>query len=89
MDTEIKICEFDILNDDQPKISRLGNYLSYKQIAEFIDLLKEYQDISMHNYQYLKGLVKQMGEMKINLIPGENPIKKRPYKLAHKYKPIG
>jgi hypothetical protein len=29
-----------------------------------------------------------MGEMKIELIPGEKPIKKRPYKLAHKYKPI-
>jgi hypothetical protein len=29
-----------------------------------------------------------MGEMKIELILGEKPIKKRPYKLAHKYKPI-
>jgi hypothetical protein len=26
-----------------------------------------------------------MGEMKIDLIPGGKPIKKRPYKLAHKY----
>jgi hypothetical protein len=29
-----------------------------------------------------------MGEMKINLIQGAKPIKKCPYKLAHKYKPI-
>jgi hypothetical protein len=29
-----------------------------------------------------------MGEMKIELILGEKPIKKNPYKLAHKYKPI-
>jgi hypothetical protein len=29
-----------------------------------------------------------MGEMKINLIPGAKPIKKRPYKLTHKYNPI-
>jgi len=27
-------------------------------------------------------------EMKIDLIPGAKPIKKWPYKLAHKYKPI-
>jgi len=29
-----------------------------------------------------------MRKMKIKLIPGENLIKKRPYKLAHKYKSI-
>ena len=29
-----------------------------------------------------------MGEMNIKLIPGEKPIKKRPYNLVHKYKPI-
>jgi hypothetical protein len=29
-----------------------------------------------------------MGEMKIELIPGEKPIKKQPYKLDHKYKTI-
>ena len=29
-----------------------------------------------------------MGEMKINLLPEATPIKKRPYKLPHKYKEI-
>ena len=29
-----------------------------------------------------------MGEMKIDLLPEATPIKKRPYKLAHKYKEI-
>lgn len=29
-----------------------------------------------------------MGETKINLIPWDNPIKKIPYKIAHKFKPI-
>ena len=29
-----------------------------------------------------------MEEMKINLIQGAKPIKKNPYKLAHKYKAI-
>ena len=35
-----------------------------------------------------KGLVEEMGEMKIDLLPKATPIKKRPYKLAHKYKEI-
>ena len=29
-----------------------------------------------------------MGEMKINIKPDARPVKKRPYKLAHKYKEI-
>ena len=29
-----------------------------------------------------------MGEMKIDLLPEATPVKKRPYKLAHKYKEI-
>jgi hypothetical protein len=29
-----------------------------------------------------------MGEMKIKLIPSAKPVKNRPYKLSHKYKPI-
>jgi hypothetical protein len=40
------------------------------------------------DYKELKGLVKKMGEININLIPRAKPIKKRPYKLAHKYKEI-
>ena len=40
------------------------------------------------DYKDLKGLVEEMGEMKIDLIPEATPIKKRPYKLAHEYKEI-
>jgi hypothetical protein len=40
------------------------------------------------DYKDLKGLVQKMGETKIELIPGETPIKKRPYKLTHKCKLI-
>ena len=29
-----------------------------------------------------------MGEMKIYITPDAQPVKKRPYKLAHKYKEI-
>ena len=29
-----------------------------------------------------------MGEMKIDIKPEARPVKKRPYKLAHKYKEI-
>ena len=37
------------------------------------------------DYKELKGLVEEMGEMNIEVIPGEKPNKKWWYKLEHKY----
>ena len=53
-----------------------------------MNLLKEFQDVFSRDYKYLKGFVHEMGEMKIDTKPNVRPVKKRPYKLAHKYKEI-
>ena len=53
-----------------------------------MNLLKEFQDVFARDYKDLKGLVQEMGEMKIDTKPDVLPIKKRPYKPAHKYKKI-
>ena len=69
-------------------MARIGDYWSEQQTTEIVDLLKEYQDVFARDYKDLKVLVEEMGEMKIDLLPEATPIKKRPYKLAHKYKEI-
>jgi hypothetical protein len=76
MDAEIRMKEFNISNDDRPKMVRVGDYWSDKQTTDIVSLLKEYQDVFARDYKDLKGLVEEMGEMKIELIPGEKPIKK-------------
>ena len=86
MDAKIKIKEVNISNEGQPKIARIGDYCSNQQTIEIVDLLKEYQDVFARDYKDLKGLVEEMGEMKMDLLPEATPMKKRPYKLAHKYK---
>jgi hypothetical protein len=53
----------------------IGDYWSDKKITDIISLLKEYQDFFACDYKDLKGLVEEMSEMKIKLIPWENPIK--------------
>ena len=53
-----------------------------------MNLLREFQDVFGRDYKDLKGLVHEMGEMKIDTKPDVRPVKKRPYKLAHKYKEI-
>ena len=84
----MKTKEVDILNDDRPKIAKIGDYWNEHQTTAIINLLREFQDVFARDYKDLKGLVQEMGEMKIDTKPDVRPVKKRPYKLAHKYKEI-
>ena len=88
LDAKVKIKEVDISNDDRPKIAKIGDYWTEAQTTEIVNLLKEFQDLFARDYKDLKGLVHEMGEMKIDIKPDVRPVKKRPYKLAHKYKEI-
>ena len=65
-----------------------GDYWSEEQTTEIVNLLKEFQDVFSRDYKDLKGLVHEMGEMKIHIKLDVQPINKIPYKLAHKYKDI-
>ena len=67
-------------------MERIGDYWSKEKTTKIIDLLKEFQDVFSRYYKDLKGLVAEMGEMKIDIKPDARPINKRPYKLVHKYK---
>ena len=69
-------------------MEKIGDYWSEEKTTEIVNLLKEFQDVFSRDYKDLKGLVHEMGEMKINTKPDVRPVKKRPYKLAHKYKEI-
>ena len=88
MDVSIKIKEVNISKEGQPKMARIGDYWSKQQTKEIVNLLKEYQDVFAIDYKDLKVLVEEMGEMEIDLLLEVTPIKKRPYKLSHKYKEI-
>lgn len=76
MDVEIKYNKVDISNDSQPKTAKVGDYWSEKQTTEIVNLLKENHDIFSIDYKYLKGLIKEMGEMKIDFVPRAKPMKK-------------
>ena len=69
-------------------MAKIGDYWSEEQTTDIVDLLKEFQDVFSQEYKDLKWLVKEMGEMKIDIKTESKPIKKIPYKLAHKYKEI-
>ena len=86
MDAKVKTKEIDISNDNRQKMAKISDNWSEEQTTKIVDLLKEFQDVFACDYKYLKCLVEEMGEMKIDIKPDARPIKKRPYKLEHKYK---
>ena len=45
LDAKVKIIEFDISNDDRPKIAKIGDYWTEAHTTEIVNLLKEFQDV--------------------------------------------
>lgn len=88
MDSQIKTKEVKILANHQPKLAKIEDYWSEEQKKKIVNLLRGYHDVFARDYKDLKGIVQEMGEMKITFLPNANLVKKRLYKLAHKYKYI-
>ena len=76
IDAKVKTKEVDISNDDRPKLAKNGDYWNEHQTIEIINLPREFQDVFARDYKDLKGLVQEMGEMKIDTKPDFRPIKK-------------
>jgi len=49
-------------------------------------LLREYQDLFPTKITDLKGIIGDLGMMKITLKPDAKPVKQQPYRLNPKYK---
>ena len=64
-----KTKEVDISNDDRPKLEKIGDYWNEQQTTEIVNLLREFQYVFARDYKDLKGLVQEMGEMKIDTKP--------------------
>jgi hypothetical protein len=68
MDVEIKYTEVDISNINRQNLAKISDHWSKNNTIEIFDLLKEYQYVFSRDYKCLNGLVKEMGEIKMNLI---------------------
>ena len=54
-------------------------------MSQVVDLLKEYHNIFPTTFSKMKGIARELVEMKIQLKPDSKPIKKRPYRLNPKH----
>ncbi len=82
----LKMKQANIGTEEEPKNAMLGNYWDDATVANVIELLREYRDFFPTKIMELKGILGDLGMMKITLNLDAKPAKQRPYRLNPKYK---
>ena len=81
-----KMKQVNIGTEAEPKFAKIIDYWDEAMVDKVAELLREYQDLFHTKFTDLKGIIGDLGVMKIMLKPDVKPVKKRPYCLNLKYK---
>ena len=71
----LKIKKVKIGSPENLEFTNIGDYWDEETIAKVTDLLHEYQDLFPTNFSEMKGIVGDIGEMKISLRLDAKPSK--------------
>ena len=71
---------------EDPNFTNIRDYWDDATMTKTIDLLHELQDLFLTKFLEMKGILGDLGEMKIPLMSDVKPIKKPPYRLNPRYK---
>jgi hypothetical protein len=82
----IKVNKFNIATEENPKMVSIGDYWDEQTLERITELLREYNDLFPTTFIEMKGIVGELGEMKIPLKTDARPFRKRPYRLNLVYK---
>lgn len=83
---KVKTKEVNIETDANPKMASIGDYWHDQTVGHIADLLQEYQDLFLTKFTKMKGILRDLGVMKVPLREGAKPFKQCPYRLNPKYK---
>jgi hypothetical protein len=74
----INTMKHNIITEEAPKMDSIGDYWNKDTVTQFIDLLKQYKDISLSSFSKMKGIARSLGVVKIQLNPNAKSVKMRP-----------
>ena len=74
MSQPLKIRKVNIGSEENPKFSNVGDYWDEDSKAKITDLLHEFQDLFSTRFSEMKGILGDLGEMKILLKPNAKPM---------------
>ena len=55
----------------------MGSKLEYAEIKEYSELIDEFNDTFVWSYDELKGILREIVEHRIPLIPGAKPVRQK------------
>ena len=82
----LKIKKVNIGTEENPKFASVGDYWDEETMAKITDLLHEFRDHFPTKFSEMKGILGDLGEMKISLKADVKPVRQRPYCLNMRYK---
>lgn len=82
----MKTKQVNIGTEVEPKFAKIGDYWDDMTVDKVAELLRKYQDLFPTKFTDLKGIIEDLGVMKITLKPNAKPVKQRSYRLNPKYK---
>ena len=82
----IKIKKINIGTDTKPKFASIGDYGNDVIVGQIANLLHAYQNLFPTKLTEMKGIVGDLGVMRIPLKEDARPVKQRPYRLNPRYK---
>ena len=71
----LKINKVNIDSPDNPKFANIGDYWDEDIVGKITALLHEFQDMFPTKFSEMKGIVRDLGEMKIPLNPDTKLVK--------------
>ena len=86
MTQPLKTRTVNIGSEENPKYATIGDYWDDEMVSKVTQLLHEYQDLFPTKFSEMKGILGDIGVIKIPLKPDAKPMKQRPYRLNPKYK---
>ena len=72
--------------EENPKFASVGEYWDEENMAKITDLLHEFQDLFPTKFFQMKGILGDLGEMKIPLKHDAKQVRQIPYCLNPRYK---
>ena len=78
---KVKIKKINIGIEADPKFASIGDYWDDETIGDIANLLQEYQVLFPMKFTEMKGILGDLGVMRIPLKVDVKPMKERPYRL--------
>ena len=83
---KVKTKKINIGIEVDPKLASIGDYWDDETVRHITDLLQQYQDLFPTKFIEMKGILGDLGVMRIPLKEGLKPVRQRPYRLNLRYK---